>query len=131
MIDEFPAFAAAAAFARGKTTVMDAQELRHKESDRITALCTGLQQLGINAIETADGFEVEGSPPGPQKNFDSKIPVFLNPQGDHRLAMCFTLLGLAGQTPVRVNHAEIIAESFPDFVAILQNFGAHVTWEPV
>jgi len=46
MIDEFPIFAVAAAFANGRTVVEDAGELRHKESDRIAALCTELRAIG-------------------------------------------------------------------------------------
>ena len=47
MIDEFPAFAVAAAYAKGTTVVTEAEELRHKESDRISALCNELRFLGV------------------------------------------------------------------------------------
>jgi len=129
MIDEFPALAVAAAFAKGKTTVLDAYELRHKESDRIKTMCSGLQQCGINAVETVDGFIIEGDPMFHHDKSTLNTPLLLHPQGDHRLAMSFTLLGLNGRQPVNISHAEIINESFPEFVNILQGLGARMTWE--
>ena len=60
MIDEFPVFAIAAATADGWTTVSDASELRHKESDRISVLCQNLHALNIEVVEKPDGFSIEG-----------------------------------------------------------------------
>ena len=47
MIDEFPVFFIAAAFANGTTVVRGAEELRVKESDRIETMLVGLRQLGV------------------------------------------------------------------------------------
>jgi 3-phosphoshikimate 1-carboxyvinyltransferase len=117
MIDEFPAFAIAAAYAQGTTTISGAEELRHKESDRISALCAELRALGIAAAETPDGFTVHGGPvAGGQANS----------HGDHRLAMALALAGLASQEPVRVSGAEMLAESFPAFAGVLAGFGAQI-----
>ncbi len=122
MIDEFPAFAIAAAFAQGKTIVSEAEELRHKESDRIGALVGELGKLGVQAAETADGFSITGG----------ALPTAgqVDPHGDHRLAMALALTGLAGQGPVVVNGAQIIAESFPEFPLVLQSLGAGLKTEP-
>jgi 3-phosphoshikimate 1-carboxyvinyltransferase len=116
MIDEFPAFAVAAAYARGTTLVSEADELHHKESDRISALCQELCSLGVQASETPDGFIIQGG--------QALQGGTVQPHGDHRLAMSLAVAGLAAQAPVTVEGAEIIAESFPEFVTILQNFGA-------
>jgi 3-phosphoshikimate 1-carboxyvinyltransferase len=118
MIDEFPAFAVAAAFARGKTVVADAEELRHKESDRITALGEELRALGAEFSETPDGFIVQGG--------RSLRGGVARPHGDHRLAMSLAVAGLASESPVKVAEAGIIHESFPDFAAVLRSFGAEV-----
>jgi 3-phosphoshikimate 1-carboxyvinyltransferase len=116
MIDEFPVFAIAAAYARGETRVRDAEELRHKESDRITALGQELSQLGVDFNETPDGFVIRGGgPPGGGE---------VQSHGDHRLAMSLAVCGLAARRPVQVDGAEIIAESFPSFVSVLQALGA-------
>jgi 3-phosphoshikimate 1-carboxyvinyltransferase len=115
MIDEFPVLAVAAAFARGETLVRDAQELRHKESDRITALGQELRRLGVDFSETPDGFVIQGGrrPDGGQASS----------HGDHRLAMSLAVCGLAARQPVQVDGAEIIDESFPSFVAVLRSLG--------
>jgi 3-phosphoshikimate 1-carboxyvinyltransferase len=60
MIDEFPAFAVAAAFAQGQTEVSQAEELRLKESDRISMLCRELASLGVQVSEAPDGFSIQG-----------------------------------------------------------------------
>ncbi len=118
MIDEFPAFAVAAAYAKGVTCVRQANELRHKESDRITSLCRGLTQLGVNADETEDGFVIAGgNPPGGGS---------AEAGGDHRLAMAFTIAGLSAQSTVSVAGAEVVAESFPDFRQTLGALGARI-----
>lgn len=118
MIDEFPAFAIAAAYADGPTLVRQAEELRYKESDRIGALCRGLGALGVVAQEAEDGFTI----PGGALPRSGTVDV----AGDHRLAMSFALAGLAGSGPVTVRGAEMIAESFPGFVETLQALGAAV-----
>jgi 3-phosphoshikimate 1-carboxyvinyltransferase len=121
MIDEFPAFAIAAAFARGDTVVSQAEELRHKESDRIGALCQELNVLGGDAVETQDGFVIHGM--GGLKGGS------VDAHGDHRLAMALALAGLAAQEPVIVNGAEAYYESFPDYPQVLQLLGAEVSVE--
>lgn len=115
MIDEFPAFAVAAAYAEGQTVVSEADELRHKESDRISALCGELRAIGVQAVETADGFVIAGGPL-PQGGE-------IQPHGDHRLAMSLAVAGLAAAGPVQVREAGIIHESFPAFAATLQALG--------
>jgi 3-phosphoshikimate 1-carboxyvinyltransferase len=121
MIDEFPAFAVAAAYARGKTVVSGAEELRHKESDRINALCTELRRLGVHVEETPDGFAVHGGRPVRGGTVKS--------HGDHRLAMALCVAGLAAQNPVLVQGAEIMAESFPGFTDKLKSLGADIQTE--
>lgn len=122
MIDEFPAFAVAASFAQGVTTVRDAAELRLKESDRISAICQELRALGVQINETPDGFIVQGGRP----LHGGAVQV----HGDHRLAMALAVAGLAAQEPVVVQNAEIIAESFPGFVSTLHALGVNVNSNP-
>jgi 3-phosphoshikimate 1-carboxyvinyltransferase len=129
MIDEFPVFAIAAIFAEGTTIVKDAQELRHKEADRIQSMCEGLAKIGVIVEETEDGFVIKGSHSYYQKKGSIQLPLHFDPRGDHRLAMSFALLGLPGFQMVRVMHADIIHESFPEFVDILAKLGAQVKWE--
>jgi 3-phosphoshikimate 1-carboxyvinyltransferase len=117
MIDEFPIFAVAAAFAEGATEVSDALELRNKESDRISDLCQELRTLGVQADESPDGFTIQGGAPLQGGT--------TSPHGDHRLAMSLAVAGCAAQAPVAIQQAEIISESYPEFVPTLQGLGAH------
>jgi len=121
MIDEFPVFAVAAAFAEGQTTVRDAEELRHKESDRIAKICQELRVLGVDLQEAPDGFTINGGKPISGGE--------VHAHGDHRLAMALTVGGLAAQRPVTVEGVEIIAESFPGFITTLQSLGAALRHE--
>jgi 3-phosphoshikimate 1-carboxyvinyltransferase len=107
MIDEFPAFAIAACFAEGVTVVRDARELRFKETDRIAVLCGELQKLGVQLEMFDDGFAIHG------KTLKGGVG---DGAGDHRIAMSLALAGLASPESVTVQHAEILNESFPDFV---------------
>lgn len=118
MIDEFPVFAVAAAYAHSETLVRDAQELRHKESDRISALGQELRRLGVDFSENPDGFLIRGGrlPNGGQ----------VQSHGDHRLAMALAVCGLAARQPVQVVGAEMIDESFPAFASVLRSLGASV-----
>lgn len=118
MIDEFPAFAVAAAHAGGATVVRDAGELRVKESDRITSLVRGLGELGVEVQELDDGFELHGG--------QAAAGGVVRPDGDHRLAMAFAISGLAARGPITVRGAEIIDESFPGFAESLRSLGADV-----
>ncbi|GAP08024.1 3-phosphoshikimate 1-carboxyvinyltransferase [Anaerolinea thermolimosa] len=118
MIDEFPAFAAAAVFAEGPSVVRDAQELRYKESDRIGALCSELRAVGAQVEETPDGFILQGG---------GVRGGVVNPHGDHRLAMSLAVVGLASREPVKVLGAEITRESFPGFPDVLRSLGAQMT----
>ena len=119
MIDEFPVFAAAAVLAAGRTEVCDASELRYKESDRISALCAELRAQGAAVTEKPDGFIIDGS--GAVRG-----GAAANPHGDHRLAMSLAVLGLGASHSLEVQSAEIIAESFPEFVDTLKSLGARI-----
>ncbi len=121
MIDEFPVFAVAAAYARGQTVVRDAAELRHKELDRISALCAELGNLGATVQELPDGFTIQGQA--------GLCGGQASAHGDHRLAMALAVAGLAARNPVQVQGAEIMAESFPDFVDTLAQMGGKLQAE--
>lgn len=119
MIDEFPVFAVAATQAEGETVVRGAQELRHKESDRIQALAVELRKLGACVETTADGFVVRG----PRRLRGARV----DSHGDHRLAMTLAVAGLVAEGETVVEGAEWIEESYPGFAEALRALGAEVT----
>ena len=115
LVDELPLFALAAGMARGESVVRGAQELRVKESDRIEAVKNVLRPLGIR-IETAhDGFRVRGVPSRP------KGGGVVAAAGDHRIAMLAAVAGLVSREGVRIEGAESVGVSFPDFFAMLES----------
>ncbi len=115
MIDEFPVLAVAATQAEGRTVVRDARELRVKETDRIAAVATELRKLGAHIEERPDGFVVEGPTRLQGTVVDS--------HGDHRLAMALAVAGLVAEGTTVVEGAEVIGDSFPGFVEVVQGMG--------
>jgi 3-phosphoshikimate 1-carboxyvinyltransferase len=119
-IDEVPILCALAARARGRTEIMDAAELRVKESDRIATMAQVLRAFGVNAEERPDGLAIDGVPDRPLK------AATVESRGDHRVAMTAAILGLCADGPTRVNDAACIATSFPRFVGTLKALGAEI-----
>ncbi len=122
MIDEFPILAIVAAFAEGETRIVGAEELRVKESDRITLVVEGLRACGVDAEELPDGLIVRGRGPKSVRGGAS-----IRTLGDHRVAMAFLVLGLASKEPVIVDDADMIATSFPDFADWMRSIGADIS----
>jgi 3-phosphoshikimate 1-carboxyvinyltransferase len=117
MIDEYPVLAIAAAFAEGETVMNGIGEMRVKESDRIATMVAGLK---ANGIEVRDGPEMMAVTGGAKEIGGGTVKTHL----DHRIAMSFLVLGLAGQKPVAVDDAAPILTSFPEFETVLTQFGA-------
>jgi 3-phosphoshikimate 1-carboxyvinyltransferase len=119
-IDEVPILCALGARGRGTTVITDAEELRVKESDRLRAMAGVLRAFGVEVEERPDGMLIEGRPEGPLEAAD------IDSQGDHRIAMAATVLGLVARGPSRVRDASCIATSFPRFLGTLRALGARV-----
>lgn len=119
-IDEFPAVFVAAACAAGETVVTGAEELRVKESDRIQAMCDGLQALGVSAQGRPDGARICGGRLG-GGTVDSK--------GDHRVAMSFAIAALRAEQPIRILDCANVNTSFPGFAELAAGAGLGITVE--
>jgi 3-phosphoshikimate 1-carboxyvinyltransferase len=91
--------------------VSGAEELRHKESDRIATVVEGLRGLGAEIEATEDGFAVTGS--------GGLRGGRIHARGDHRLAMLGAIAGLAARDGVEVEGMEAAAVSYPGFEADL------------
>ena len=116
-IDEFPAVFVAAALARGETVIAGAGELRHKESDRIAAMASGLRALGVEVIETPDGARIRGG---------SLAGGVVDSKGDHRVAMAFAAGAVRARGVVRILDSANVATSFPGFVALSRQVGMNL-----
>ena len=121
MIDEFPILAVLASFAKGETQVTGAEELRVKESDRISAIVNMLRVNGVGIEESEDGFVIEGCdgpPPG---------GGVVETRHDHRIAMSALIMGTAAQKPVAVDDISMIDTSYPDFLSHMRSLGADIS----
>lgn len=121
MIDEYPILAIAAAFAQGKTVMQGLDELRVKESDRLSAVANGLKANNIVCEEGADFLIVHGQPDG--KGLGGGL---VTTHLDHRIAMSFLVLGLASGKPVQIDDQRMIATSFPEFMDLMHRLGAKI-----
>jgi len=108
--DTVPTLAVVAAFADGPTRIRGVGFIRHHESDRIGAVVSQLRRCGIDATEEEDGLVVR---PGPLHG------ATLESFDDHRIAMAFSILGLATEGIV-ISGAECVAKTFPDYFETLE-----------
>lgn len=108
LIDEIPIIAVLATQAQGQTIIKDAQELRNKESDRITAVVTELRKLGADIEETPDGMIINGKT---DLFGDCEVETY----HDHRLAMSLYVAGLICKKEILINRFQWVNISFPKF----------------
>ncbi|MDD4112355.1 MAG: 3-phosphoshikimate 1-carboxyvinyltransferase [Herbinix sp.] len=107
LIDEIPIIAVISCFAKGKTTIKNAEELKVKESNRIELIVNNLSTMGADIRATDDGMVIEGGRPLHGAVIDSKM--------DHRIAMAFTIAGLAADGDTQILNPECVNISYPDF----------------
>ena len=112
LIDEIPVIAVMATQANGTTIIKDAQDLRNKESDRITAVVTELRKFGADIDETPDGFIINGKK---SLKGDCEIETY----HDHRLAMSMYIAGLIADKPSKINDFQWVDISFPEFEKLM------------
>ena len=109
LIDELPALSIAFACAQGTSVVKNAEELRVKESDRISTVVEGLNACSIVTTEYKDGYTVTGG---------ELQSARVDSDGDHRIAMSFIIAGL--KCGMEVTDLDCINTSFPNFFELLQ-----------
>lgn len=107
LIDELPVIAIMAAFAQGTTIIRDAQELKVKESDRITVMCDNLKRMGADVTPTEDGMIINGGKSLHGACIDSHL--------DHRIAMSFAVAGTICDGILSINGGECVNISYPEF----------------
>jgi 3-phosphoshikimate 1-carboxyvinyltransferase len=119
MIDEYPILSIAASFAEGETVMQGLEELRVKESDRLSAIARGLQANGVGFTETPDSLTVQG------RGADG-VPGggTVTTHMDHRIAMSFLTMGMASREAVTVDDVAMIATSFPEYQDLMRGLGA-------
>ncbi len=110
LIDELPALSIAMACAEGTSVIKNAEELRVKESDRISTVVENLRHCAIEVDEFEDGYAVTGG---------ELMPAVVESHGDHRIAMSFIIAGL--RCGMKVEDIDCINTSFPNFFELLES----------
>lgn len=109
--DLVPAIAVAAAAAKGKTMITNAERLRLKESDRLRSITDTLRAFGVLVSERTDGLDIFGG--------DMLHGGCVSSQGDHRIAMmaaCMRALTPEGpEGDIVILDAEAVTKSYPGF----------------
>lgn len=121
MIDEFPVLFVAAALASGTTHTTGLEELRVKESDRLSAMAAALTSVGARVEEHEDGLTIHGSGGEPLRgSANTRVKTML----DHRIAMSMAVAGLVSRDGVSVDDTSPINTSFPTFMGLLDEAAA-------
>ena len=109
--DTAQTLAVVAPFADGITRIHNIGHVRHKETDRIHAMVTELQRLGVEVDEQEDEITIF---PGPIK------PASIETYDDHRMAMSFALVGL--KVPgIKILDPGCTAKTYPEFFQDLES----------
>lgn len=115
--DLFPPLVALASFCTGTSEIKGTSRLRHKESDRASALSEEFGKMSINISMNNDSMFVTGG-----KLSGAEV----NSHGDHRIAMAAAVSALGASGPVRIKDAGCISKSYPDFFDDLSHLGAEI-----
>ena len=115
-IDEIPVLCLAATQAQGVTRIRGAGELRHKESDRIEGIVSGLRALGADIAVDGDDITITG----PSRLRGAQTDSL----DDHRLAMTFAIAGLVAAGSTAVGRPDSASISYPGFFVDLEGVRA-------
>jgi 3-phosphoshikimate 1-carboxyvinyltransferase len=94
-----------APFGQRPTRFTELRRLRLQECERVMALRTELTRCGARVVENGDNLEVT---PGPLHG------AVIDTYNDHRMAMCFSILGLKVQG-IKINNPACVKKTFPNF----------------
>ncbi len=114
LIDEIPIIAVAATQAEGTTIIEDAQDLRNKEADRITAVKIELEKLGADIEEKPDGLIIRG-----KKELEGGCSIEC--YHDHRIAMSAHVAGLICKKPIEIKEFQWVDISFPEYLDLMKS----------
>ena len=114
--DLFPVVAVLAAFCPGESHLSGAERLRHKETDRASAIAGMLSRMGVPVSVEENVMTITGM--GLTQRImtgnllkGGKFESF----GDHRMVMALRLASLGADSPVAIDDEACVAKSFPTF----------------
>ncbi|NNE68285.1 MAG: 3-phosphoshikimate 1-carboxyvinyltransferase [Pyrinomonadaceae bacterium] len=112
LIDEVPLIGVMGTRLPGGVEVRDASELRVKESDRISVTVENLRLMGADIEEFQDGFRV---------GMSELQGADVDSNGDHRIAMAFSIAALFATGETRIINSDCVAVSYPAFFKTLED----------
>jgi 3-phosphoshikimate 1-carboxyvinyltransferase len=119
--DALPALAVTAAFAEGKTGLLNVPQARAKETDRIKCMAEEMRKLSVDVEELSDGLVIHGGSRG-----TARPSVLLDGRGDHRIVMAMSLAGFMLDGRCIIDTAEAMSVTFPNFVDLMRSIGADI-----
>jgi len=113
MIDEIPILAVVYCFVNFKTSLSNLSELRIKESDRISEICSHLNRANVDIIEKNESLYIN-----PNKKLYNTINITSK---DHRIIMACEVFNLIISKRISEKQHSEVDISFPDFYKIISN----------
>jgi len=116
--DLFPPLAALACFCEGLSTIRGVCRLKHKESDRATALVEEFSRIGARLEIRGNVMRIEGG------RLEGGV---VSSRSDHRMAMAAAVAGLRAGNGVRVEGHQAVTKSYPRFFEDLASVGGEIS----
>lgn len=108
-----------AARSTGKTTFVNCDRLRLKESNRLQAMMETLETFSVTHILDGDTLIVTG-----QETFRGSVT--LSSHQDHRIAMAIAIASIRAIGPVTIIDAEAVQKSYPTFFDDFKKLGGMI-----
>lgn len=122
--DLVPVLAVAAALTPATVHLTCLARLRYKESDRIKAVQQTLSAIGIDIESSGDSLLIRGG------HLSRKDPIWpggtIDSFQDHRIVMAAAIAALFSRKGVRIQHADVVSKSYPDFFLTFKRLGGAI-----
>ena len=112
--DALPMMAVIGCFAEGETRLVNVEQARIKETDRIAVMCAELTKLGADIEERPDGLIIRKS-----ELHGGEV----SGHHDHRIVMSMAVAATAATGPVVIDTAEAASVTFPTFFELFAGIG--------
>ena len=117
--DLLPTIAVLGAVADGDTVIENCEHVRYKETDRVSAMATELEKMGVSVTEGHDTLTIHGG--------ESTLSgATVDGYHDHRIIMSLSVAGLVAEGTTTVRGAGHVDISFPNFFELLGELGGDV-----
>lgn len=113
--DQAMTMAVLAPFAQSATLIRNIGHIRFQESDRIKAILTELERLGVKCEEVPEEDGIRIYPVSPEEILETEVETY----EDHRMAMSFTLIGLK-TGKITIKDPECCGKTFENYFELIE-----------